>query len=228
MKLKTFLFGSLAGLVLNTFPALAAPSPNEALKALTEGNGRYAAGAPIHPNLDASRRITVATGQTPFASVLSCSDSHVPVEVLFDQGIGDTFVIRVAGNVSDTDEIGSIEYGVGHLHTPLLVVLGHTGWGAVKAFLEGAQLHGSLPKLVDNIAPAVARARKSNLSGPTLSAEAVKWNVWTSIDDVFKNSEEVRNLVKTGKLTVVGAVYDVESGKVNWLGGHPEQARLLS
>ena len=218
----------VASLLLAASTSFAAPSANEALNNLAEGNARFVAGKPKHPNQDATRRTAVATGQNPFATVLSCSDSRVPVEVLFDQGIGDTFVVRVAGNVSDVDEIGSIEYGVGHLNTPLLVIMGHTSCGAVKAVTEGAQVHGSIPKLVDNIGPAVAKARQSGLTGPALVAEGVKWNVWTSIDDVFKNSSEVRQLVSSGKLTVVGAVYELDSGKVNWLGAHPEQARLLA
>ena len=227
MKLKAAIV-AVSSLFLSALCVMAAPTANEALSVLTEGNIRYATGAPIHPNQDAARRAATAPGQAPIASILACSDSRVPVEVLFDQGIGDTFVVRVAGNVSDTDEIGSIEYGVGHLHTPLLVILGHSSCGAVKAVLEGAEVHGSIPKLVDNIIPAVTQAKRSSLVGAALVAEAVKTNVWTSIDDLFKNSDEVRSLVQAGKLTVIGAVYDLESGKVNWMGVHPEQTRLLA
>lgn len=214
--------------MLAAFTSFAAPSASEALKALTDGNARYVGGKAVHPNQDATRRTTVAKGQNPFVTVLTCSDSRVPVELLFDQGIGDTFVIRVAGNVADTDEIGTIEYGVGHLHTPLLVVMGHSSCGAVKAVLEGAQVHGSIPKLVDNIAPAAAKAKESNLTGVALTGEAVKQNVWQSMDDVFKRSSEVRDLVKAKKLQVLGAVYDLESGEVTWIGAHPEQGRLLA
>ena len=203
---------------------------DEAQRRLVEGNARYVAGKPTHPNQTAERRALVAKGQNPFATVLTCSDSRVPVELLFDQGLGDTFVVRVAGNVSDTDEVGTMEYGVGHLNTPLLVVMGHTSCGAVKAVLEGAQVHGSIPALVDNIVPAIAQTKAANPSAiaATLLGEAVKANVWISIDDLFKRSAEVREFVKTGKLKVVGAVYDLESGAVNWLGAHPEQARLLA
>ena len=205
-------------------------SSDDALKTLKDGNARYVAGKVTHPNQDAARRTTLTKGQDPFVTVLSCSDSRVPVELLFDQGIGDTFVVRVAGNVSDTDEVGTIEYGVGHLNTPLLVVMGHTGCGAVKAVLEGATVHGSIPALVDNIAPAVALAKAANpsASGAALLNEAVNANVWVSMDDIFKRSSEVRDLVKAGKLKVVGAVYNLESGEVTWLGAHAEQARLLT
>jgi methyl-accepting chemotaxis protein len=208
----------------------ALPSPDEAIQRLTEGNTRYAAGKPQHPHQDAERRADAVKGQNPFVSVLSCADSRVPVEVLFDQGIGDTFVVRVAGNVVDTDEIGTLEYGVGHLNTPLLVILGHTSCGAVKAVVEGAQVHGSIPALVDNIAPAVAQARAAHpdATGPALINAAVQANVWVAADDLFKRSAEVRQLVAAGKLKVVGAIYHLDSGEVKWLGPHPEQPRLLA
>ncbi|MEI6712883.1 MAG: methyl-accepting chemotaxis protein [Verrucomicrobiota bacterium] len=226
--MKRLLQNSIAALALFSTSLLAAPSASDVLAALKEGNARFTEGTSTHPNQDAARRTTVAGGQTPMASILSCSDSRVPVEVLFDQGLGDLFVVRVAGNVAATDEIGSIEYGVGHLNTPLLIVMGHTSCGAVKAVLEGADVHGSIPKLVEPIIPAATKAKASKLSGAALVSTAVKFNVLTSIDDIFKNSEEVRHLVKAGKLSVVGAVYDLESGKVNWLGAHPEEARLLA
>jgi methyl-accepting chemotaxis protein len=229
MKTNLIKIATILGVVscLLTGSVLAA-NDGDLLTRLTEGNARYVAGQSKHPNQTAERRVAMAAGQTPFVTVLSCSDSRVPVEVLFDQGIGDAFVIRVAGNVADTDEIGSIEYGVGHLHTPLLVVLGHSSCGAVKAVVEGASVHGSIPKLVDNVIPAVAQAKESKLTGAALIAEAVKCNVWTAISDLFKNSSEVRELVQGGKLTVVGAVYDLESGAVNFLGAHPQQAQLLT
>ena len=231
---KLFILPLLSTVLLGAalLPASAATtlSSDQALQALKEGNARYVAGKPLHPNQDAARRTSVATGQNPFVTVLSCADSRVPVELLFDQGIGDTFVVRVAGNVSDTDEVGTIEYGVGHLKTPLVVVLGHTGCGAVKAVLEGATVHGSIPALVDNIAPAVARAKAANpgASGAALLGAAVNANVWVSIDDLFQRSAEVRELVTSGNLKVVGAVYDLESGQISLLGSHPEQTRLLA
>jgi carbonic anhydrase len=200
---------------------------DEAFRRLAEGNGRFVEGRPSGQGRDEARRLAVAGGQHPFATVLSCSDSRVPVEILFDQGIGDVFVVRVAGNVADTDEIGTIEYGAGHLHTPLLVVLGHTACGAVKAVAEGAQVHGSLPELVDNIQPAVREARARHGSTPRFLTEAIRANVWLSIEDLFRRSEEVRTLVREGKLEVVGALYSLETGAVAWMGEHPEKTRLL-
>ncbi|HUG11793.1 MAG TPA: carbonic anhydrase, partial [Opitutaceae bacterium] len=225
MKTTRFLLAALAA--LSALLASAAVSSADALQNLQQGNSRFTSGQATHPNQTADRRAEVVKGQAPFATVLTCSDSRVAPELLFDQGIGDIFVVRVAGNVSDTDEVGSMEYGVGHLHTPLLVVMGHTGCGAVGAVLEGADVHGSIPALVDNIAPAVEKAR-AVASGATLFATAVKLNIWQSIDDLFRQSAEVRGLVHDGKLQVVGAVYDLASGSVNWLGTHPEQARLLA
>ncbi|MGD9504697.1 MAG: carbonic anhydrase [Syntrophobacteraceae bacterium] len=215
----------------STEHAPSGPSPDQAMKMLQDGNARYVKNAPKHPDADAKRRkLTESKGQHPFATVLACSDSRVPVEILFDCGIGDIFVVRVAGNVSDTDEIGSIEYGADHLGTPIVVVLGHTKCGAVTAVVQQAAVHGSIPKLVDNITPAVEKVKASepNLSGDALIAAAIKANVWESIQDLLKNSEAVRNRVKAGSLKVVGAIYDLGNGKVEWLGQHPEQEKLLS
>ncbi len=203
---------------------------DEALQRLKEGNARFVAGESAHPNSDAARRVETARGgQHPFVTVVACSDSRSPVERLFDQGIGDVFVIRVAGNVCDTDEVGSIEYGVDHLGTPLLVVLGHTLCGAVTAVTTGAEVHGNIPPLVENIKPAVAAAQKAHpdLHGKDLVPAAIKANVWQAIDDLMRTSPTTRKLVRAGKLKVLGAIYDLESGKIEWLGSHPEESRLL-
>ncbi len=207
------------------------PSPEEALTRLTEGNGRFISGKSTHPRIDAKRLAeTAENGQHPFATVITCSDSRVPVEVLFDQGVGDVFVIRVAGNVCDTDEVGSIEYGVDHLETPLFVVLGHTHCGAVTAVTTEAELHGSIPPLVDNITPAVKKAALANphLAKDELVPEAIKANCWQSIEDLFKASPATRDRVKAGTLKVVAAIYNIRTGKVGWLGSHPDQDRLLA
>lgn len=204
-------------------------SPDEALNLLREGNARFVGGGEQHLNASAARRAEVAAGQHPFAILLSCADSRVPVERLFDRGIGDLFVIRVAGNVSDTDEIGTIEYGVGHLHAPLVVVMGHSACGAVKAVAAGAEVHGSIPGLVDNIIPAVEWVKKNRpeLRGDELVNAAIEANVWQSIDDLIARSEEVRTHLSRQKIKIVGAVYDLASGKVRWLGEHPYQERII-
>ncbi|MBD3266596.1 HAMP domain-containing protein, partial [bacterium] len=219
-------FGTMHGWASNTGPGI---SPDEALQLLQEGNARYVTGNRSYPNLDAKRLATVASGQHPFATVISCSDSRVPPEHLFDRGLGDIFTIRVAGNVCDTDEIGSIEYGVDHLGTPLMVVLGHTGCGAVTAVVTEAEVHGSIPPLVDNIQPAVFAAQNIHpyLQGKALVPEAVKANVWQAIDDLFKHSPSTQERAKNGRVRVVGAIYHLEDGTVEWLGQHPKQDELL-
>jgi methyl-accepting chemotaxis protein len=206
-------------------------TPQEALQKLKDGNARYVLGNSIHPNLNQARRDQTSTkGQYPFATIIGCSDSRVPVELVFDAGLGDIFPIRVAGNVSDVDEVGSIEYGVEHLHTPIFVVLGHTGCGAVTAVARGDEVHGSIPALVDNIIPAVEKAKHEH--GDTFSQEllasAIQHNVWQSIDDLLKRSPGTVKLVEEGKLIIVGAVYDLATGRVNWMGAHPDQAALIS
>lgn len=212
-------------------PAPKADAPGcEVLAYLQAGNQRYVAGVMAHPHIAADRRHeTAANGQHPIATVIACSDSRVPVESIFDAGIGDLFVIRVAGNVCDGDEIGSIEYGVAHLNTPLLVILGHTGCGAVTAIAKQDHVSGHLPELLDNIKPAVAKARKAHpkLSGTELVNASVRENVWQSIDDLLTGSPETRELVHSGKLTVVGGVYDLDTGEIEWLGQHPCQRELL-
>ena len=211
-------------------PSAVPPTADEVLTALKEGNARFVAGTPQHPHSGIDRVIETSAGQTPMATIIGCSDSRVALERLFDQGIGDLFVVRVAGNVADTDEIGSAEYGTGHLHTPLMIILGHTKCGAVNAVASGAVVHGSIPSLVDNIIPAVERARQANpgVSDKDLVPFAIRENVLESIASTLTHSEEIRDLVTQGKLRVVGAVYDLETGVVDWLGEHPAQSALLT
>jgi carbonic anhydrase len=234
----SYLFLLLFLVTLLSFPGVSVASgdspgisPDEALKLLKDGNARYSSGKSIHPRMDSSRRNDTSTnGQHPFATILGCSDSRVPIEVIFDQGIGDIFPIRVAGNVCDVDEIGSIEYGVDHLGTPVMVVLGHTQCGAVTAVVTDAELHGSIPPLVDNIKPAAAAAKLKNpgVEGNDLVPMAVEANVFQSIEDLLKKSPATRQKVKDGKLQVIGAVYNLSTGGIKWLGTHPEQSALLS
>jgi carbonic anhydrase len=197
------------------------------LRGLKAGNERFYTGKATHAHADAAR-IALASresqGKYAYATVLSCSDSRVPVELIFDAGIMELFVIRVAGNVCDTDEAGSIEYGLAHVHTPVLVVLGHSQCGAVTAVTHSVQGHGekferNIPPLVDNIAPAVKRAIKQNkdVQEDAVIPYAIEENVWQAVEDLFMKSPAVRNLVKEGKVKVVGAIYELESGKVNWL-----------
>jgi carbonic anhydrase len=206
-------------------------SPSSALQRLQVGNARFLCGKVDRPHCDTERRQdTFRNGQKPFAIVLSCADSRVPVEVIFDQGIGDVFTIRVAGNIAENTQIGSIEYAVAHLKAPLVVVMGHRGCGAVAAVANGAEVHGHVASIVERIAPAVEAARSAcgDCKGDAFLGECVKQNVWQAVDDLLSKSEIIRDAVKKGDVRVVGAVYDIESGSVQWLGGHPMESKLLN
>lgn len=203
------------------------PNPDQAVAMLKEGNKRFVEGKAIHPHTDVSRLIQAGSenqGDHAYATIITCSDSRVPVELVFDAGIMDIFVIRVAGNVCDVDEIGSIEYGLAHVRTPVLVVLGHTQCGAVTAVTHAIQgkghaLERNIPPLVDNIKPAVKRAMSNypNLKGDAVIPHSIEENVWQSIEDLFMKSPATRNLVNDESVKVVGAIYDVGSGKIKWL-----------
>lgn len=219
------------GMAYASDPHAAAPAvtPDQALKNLKDGNARYLAGKSQNPRRDAKRRAeTVSGGQHPFAIILSCADSREPVELLFDQGIGDLFVVRVAGNVADVDELGTMEYGADHLGAPLIVVLGHTKCGAVTAVVKGEHVHGNIPQLVDNIIPAAKKVKDKGVTGDSAISEAIKANVMQSIEDTFKNSDILRERIAAGKLKIVGGVYDLEKGAVEWMGEHPDQAKLAA
>jgi carbonic anhydrase len=202
----------------------------EAYQRLREGNERFAAGqtASFNFDLDHIRRLA-EYGQSPFATILGCSDSRVPVEYLFDVNIGDLFVVRVAGNVCDIDEIASIEYGVDHLGTPLLVILGHTECGAVTAIAEGHHLGANLIDHLDNIVVSVERARREHpeLRGRDFINACAQMNIWISIEDLFRGGSAVRKLVREGGLLVVGALYQLDTGVVKWMGPHPGEADLI-
>lgn len=206
------------------------PTADQALRFLVEGNARWASGTPTSPNIDATRRARLAEqGQHPFAIVLTCADSRVPAERLFDRGVGDIFTVRVAGNIAGNSETGTIDYAVEHLKSPVLVVMGHTKCGAVSAACSKAEAHGRLADLLHAISPAVDRTQLTNpgLQGPELAAAAVRENVWQSIFDLVKGSDVVRAKLNSRELTVVGAVYDIASGKVEFMGEHPWQSELL-
>ena len=216
-------------------PALASSagsglSADDSLRLLKEGNARYLEGKPRHPHQDRERRaLTTGQGQHPLAAVLTCSDSRVPVEIIFDQGIGDIFVVRVAGNVAATDEVASLEYAVDHLDTPLVVVLGHTRCDAVSAVVDDTKLPPNIAALVEPIKPAVAKAREANPEAAkgALLAAAIKANVWQAIEDLLQQSPIMREKVREGKIQVLGALYDLDTGQVQWLGAHPEQDKLV-
>lgn len=216
----------LATRIRTTNPARK-PSPTEALAKLEEGNRRFAAGKAIHPHTDSRRLAQAATeeqGDHAYATIITCSDSRIPVERIFDAGIMDLFVIRVAGNVCTGNEIGSMEYGLVHVRTPLLVILGHTGCRAVTAGVKTVQfragaLERNIPRLIEPIKSAVLRAMELNpgLLDDAIIPAAIEENVWHGIENVFRESPAIRDLVNRGTAKIVGALYDVGTGQVRWL-----------
>jgi carbonic anhydrase len=191
----------------------AAPSAAAVWNNLMAGNRRFVAGKPQTRDL-VSLRHKLGSGQSPMAIVLSCSDSRVGPELVFDQSLGDIFVVRTAGNVADAVALGSIEYAVDHLHSPLLVVIGHQKCGAVSAACSGEKMPShNLDAIVEKIDPAVRQA-KIHAKADELIESAIKENVHQSARDLLANSEIIRNAVKSGKLSVVEAEYELESGQV--------------
>ncbi|NTU59732.1 MAG: carbonic anhydrase [Deltaproteobacteria bacterium] len=183
----------------------------EALKLLLDGNERVVKGTARGPNRTALRRQELAAGQRPFAVVVTCSDSRVPPELLFDQGYGDLFVVRTAGNVVDAVALGSIEYAVEHLGVRLVVVLGHSRCGAVSATLEGGALPGHLPTIAEAIQPAVEAVR----SKPgDLLANCVKANVKLVVQKIMRTSPDYVQNMEECVFRIVGGYYDLDTGKV--------------
>ncbi|GHT34781.1 carbonic anhydrase [Planctomycetales bacterium] len=201
-------------------------SPQDALKRLEEGNARFVADNVKHLHDSTARaKETSEHGQHPFATILACSDSRCPVELIFDQGIGDIFAVKVAGNVSGVPQLGSIEYGVAHTGTALVVVLGHTKCGAVTAACTGGGHEGNIESLVQAIAPAVLAAEASSgKTGKDVIEDAIKANVFVQIKALLDGSGILREAVKANKALVVGAVYDITTGKVTFLGEYPKAA----
>jgi carbonic anhydrase len=189
-------------------------TPDQALQTLVAGNQRYTAGQAEHPRQSAERRAAVLAGQQPFAALLSCADSRVPPEVFFDQGIGDLFIIRNAGNIVDDVVLGSLEYGAEHLGIPLIVILGHTRCGAVTAAVQGGKAHGHIGSLVKTIQPAVA-AVQGQPGDAVLNATLA--NVRLTVDQIKTCAPILSKLVKQGKLMVVGALYHLDTGVVEML-----------
>jgi carbonic anhydrase len=186
----------------------------QALEKLVQGNQRFAGGSATHPGQTVERRTELAKGQTPFAIVLTCADSRVSPELVFDQGLGDLFVIRNAGNVLDDHVLGSMEYAVDHLHVPLIVVLGHSQCGAVSATLAGGHAPGHIQSIVDAIGPAVAESQ--DLPGDKLD-NAVRANAERNGSLVAHSGPILEEAVKAGKLRVVAARYDLATGRVEFL-----------
>jgi carbonic anhydrase len=194
------------------------PSGEAVLSELKAGNDHHVAKRYQHPHQTAARQRELAATQSPHAIILSCADSRVAPEIILDQGLGDLFDVRVAGNVAADPELASIEYAAVHLHTPLLVILGHQKCGAVTAAAAGGEAEGHLPTLIALIRPAVDRAKTQP---GDLIDNAVRINVENVVRQVRGSTEVLAPLVKSGALMVVGAVYSLDTGKVTWLPNGP-------
>ncbi len=194
------------------------PSAQEALQRLIDGNKRFVEQHSKHPHSEILWRQSLASAQHPFAVVLGCSDSRVAPEIIFDEGLGDLFVIRQVGHVADDDTLASIEYATEHLHVPLVVVLGHEGCGAVTAardaVLSDQPIEGHLCRIVDDIAPAIHEVKDVRLN--QLDA-AIRANVRCVVHKLRDNGPVLRSLVRKDHLRVVGAFYNLRTCSVEWL-----------
>lgn len=196
--------------------AATSASPDAVWADLMAGNQRFVAGKPrAHALLPLRKKL--ASGQNPNVIILSCSDSRVSPELVFDQSLGDLFVVRTAGNVADPVALGSIEYAVDHIHSPVLVVLGHQKCGAVSAACSGGKMPSeNLEAIMNKIGPAVTQA-KTYAKGDDLLDAAIKENIEQSAKDLQANSEIIRNAVQSGKLKIFEAEYSLDTGAVTRL-----------
>jgi carbonic anhydrase len=189
----------------------------ELINILAEGNSRFVAGKST-ADLSLARRKELLKGQHPFATVLSCSDSRIVPEFIFDQGMGDLFIVRTAGEVLDDIVLASMEYGVEHLGTPLVIVLGHTNCGAVNATVSKAHVHGHLPLLVEKIHPAVMACNEGDsASKDDYINEVIRENTLEIVENIVELSEPIKAMVDAGKALAIGAMYIMETGEVKFL-----------
>lgn len=195
--------------------AEAAPSlaPAEALKELMEGNQRFIRQQLKHPDQSQKRIEEIAQAQHPFATILSCADSRVAAEIVFDQGMGDLFDVRIAGNIATPEALGSIEYGVALLGTPVLMVMGHERCGAVTAAVQNEPLPGDISTFVKAILPAVERVKEDP---GDLVENAVVANVKYQIEQLMR-SQLLQERIQSGQLSIVGSRYDLDTGRVTLL-----------
>lgn len=216
---RTGLALMLAAIVVTGWPVSAADqTPASALERLKEGNARFAANAAVDLPVDEAKRQALTKGQSPFAIILSCADSRVPPEIIFNVGLGEIFIVRTAGQVTDKAVLASIEYAAEHLNVPLLVVMGHDSCGAVKATVEtkpGAPSLGpNLDALVGAIRPAFDRM--ANPADLEHLREATLANVEQVVNNVLEQSAIVSHLASAGKIQIIGAFYELETGRVRF------------
>ncbi|MET8838175.1 carbonic anhydrase, partial [Micromonospora sp. NPDC004540] len=202
-------------------------TPEQALAELYSGNQRFVTGVPRHPNQDAGHRAAVADGQHPFAVIVGCSDSRLAAEIIFDRGLGDLFVVRTAGHTAGPEVLGSVEYAVTVLGTPLVVVLGHDSCGAVQAAREavrtGTSPAGHLGAVVDAVAPSLLRAAREgveDLDG------IVDVHIAQTVEALLARSAVLAGAVSAGRCTVVGLSYRLSAGEVRTVAEAPAGAKV--
>lgn len=200
------------------FASRASLTPQEALQILKEGNDRFIQNLKINRN-NLQQVNDTSEGQWPFASVLSCSDSRTSAELIFDQGLGDIFSVRLAGNIASVFAIGSLEYACKYLGTKIILVLGHTSCGAVKAACDELE-DGNIHNILDLIAPAVQAetsvADERNSTNKTFVDNVTHLNVHHQIQTILNTSDIIREMIEQKKVGIAGGVYDIQSGKVNF------------
>lgn len=190
------------------------PTPDHALQKLVDGNARFVAGHAEHPNQSVARRIEVASGQTPFAVVITCSDSRVSPEIYFDQGLGDLFVVRDAGHTLNDHVIGSIEYAIEHLKASVVIVVGHEKCGAVAAAVAGGRADGRIGTIIEAIRPAVEQTK--NQAGDKTD-NAIRGNARRVAKALATTGPIIAQAVQSGEVKVFAARYDLASGRVELL-----------
>ncbi|MEU9145425.1 carbonic anhydrase [Streptomyces sp. NPDC048349] len=192
------------------------PTPAQAFEMLLAGNQRFVSGAPEHPNQDAARRSEIAPAQNPFAVLFGCSDSRLAAEIIFDQGLGDLFVVRTAGHVTGPEVLGSIEYGASVLNCPLVVVLGHDSCGAVAATRaaveDGVAAPGYVRDVIERVTPSVLAARAVGL---TEDSDVIAEHVRHTVDLLLDRSRVLADQVKAGQTAVVGLSYRLADGSAH-------------
>lgn len=203
---------------------------SEGLARLQEGNRRFVVNQTHAESIDHVRRAALAAGQEPFAIILGCSDSRVPAELVFDQGFGDLFVIRVAGNIVAPSQVGSVEFAASRFGTRLVVVLGHSGCGAITATLEeitgqATSQSRNLRSIVNRVRPSVETLLSGRYDQETLVREAVRANVRASVNHLRHGSELLERLSEDDGLAVIGAEYSLETGVVTFLDSLPGKNR---
>ena len=187
-----------------------------ALARLKQGNQRFVKGKPQMRHLISERK-ALAEGQAPYAIILCCTDSRVSPEIIFDESLGKLFVVRVAGNVADPVDLGSIEYAAQHLHAKLLLVVGHESCGAVKASLDGGEVLPNIDSIVEKISPAITKAKNQNRDAKTTLNVAIEENVRQQMNNALQQSAVLRELVEKKELRIDGGIYNLHTGKVAYL-----------